>query len=454
MAAAPAPAIKRFVAVALFLKTDEAARNFFTDPKNREDLEALTGQRIILFIPDSIEDLFKDPGKKRFTGLDRGSLPCLWAEDDNQHFLVGIRGLDDDQLRDVISNLADTAETARNVADWKDAFNRRQQEKKSDVKARNDNSALLFGLTRLAGVGGLGMGILYLLFSKLAFPKLAAGQANLFMLLIYGIAVAGLLVWAAEKIKGRLLPLLLAAVCCFMAWLGWSQARPDPVLLQTSITYDVRVTVLSPGQVPVDDARVWSSRGGEPKKVDGGWEFDIDIPRNEIPAKLTVWASVDSRGWSGSQDLMLNEDHSVPAGIQLAAKGEVPIMGMVVHEDGNSIANALVWIVGNGKDVRNSDGTGNFELPSHALPGATVTLHAEKPPLLPAEKDYVVGSGAVRLTLRAASRPVPRGNQMHGTISNAGRVPGSPAEPPGNPAPVPNQAGASSSPATVNAGQL
>ncbi|MGA9463954.1 MAG: carboxypeptidase-like regulatory domain-containing protein, partial [Terracidiphilus sp.] len=260
-------------------------------------------------------------------------------------------------------------------------------------------------------------------------------------------------VWAAEKIKGRLLPLLLAAVCCFMAWLGWSQARPDPVPLQTSITYDVRVTVLSPGQVPVDDARVWSSRGGEPKKVDGGWEFDINIPRNEIPAKLTVWASVDSKGWSGSQDLMLNEDHSVPAGIQLAAKGEVPISGMIVDEDGNSIANALVWIVGNGKDVRNSDGTGNFELSSHALPGAIVTLHAEKPPLLPAEKDYVVGSGAARLTLRAASRPVPRGNQMHGNVSNAGRVPGSDAAPPGNQAPAPNQAGASSSPATANAGQ-
>lgn len=39
--------------------------------------------------------------------------------------------------------------------------------------------------------------------------------------------------------------------------------------------YRVRVTVIDPQRVPVEDAKVWSTVGGEPKKVAGGWQFDI-----------------------------------------------------------------------------------------------------------------------------------------------------------------------------------
>ena len=39
--------------------------------------------------------------------------------------------------------------------------------------------------------------------------------------------------------------------------------------------YRLRVTVVDPRSTPVEDARVWSSIGGEPMKVAGGWQFDI-----------------------------------------------------------------------------------------------------------------------------------------------------------------------------------
>jgi hypothetical protein len=39
-----------------------------------------------------------------------------------------------------------------------------------------------------------------------------------------------------------------------------------------SSLYRVRVIVISPDQIPVEDAKVWSSFGGEPKKVAGGWQ--------------------------------------------------------------------------------------------------------------------------------------------------------------------------------------
>jgi hypothetical protein len=42
----------------------------------------------------------------------------------------------------------------------------------------------------------------------------------------------------------------------------------------------LRVTVLGPDSVPVEDSKVWLSIGGEAKKVTGGWEFDI--PFNKL----------------------------------------------------------------------------------------------------------------------------------------------------------------------------
>src|SRR4030081_2118322 len=38
-----------------------------------------------------------------------------------------------------------------------------------------------------------------------------------------------------------------------------------------SAIYRIRITVLDSQNVPVENAKVWSSVGGEPKKVAGGW---------------------------------------------------------------------------------------------------------------------------------------------------------------------------------------
>src|SRR4051794_1179833 len=63
-----------------------------------------------------------------------------------------------------------------------------------------------------------------------------------------------------------------------------------PILASTYIKslhehgiYRVRITVLDDQNVPTENAKVWSTFGGEAKKVSGGWE--IDIPSVTIPTE-------------------------------------------------------------------------------------------------------------------------------------------------------------------------
>ena len=74
--------------------------------------------------------------------------------------------------------------------------------------------------------------------------------------------------------------------------------------------YRVRVTVVGPQGTPVEDAKVWSSMGGEPKKVAGGWQFDIPAAARPADGKLTIWASVDAAYLKGSQELELAGDRN------------------------------------------------------------------------------------------------------------------------------------------------
>jgi hypothetical protein len=183
----------------------------------------------------------------------------------------------------------------------------------------------------------------------------------------------------------------------------------------------------------VNDAHVWSTLGGETKKVDGGWEIAIGPgASNEQARQLTIRAEVADKGWAGHRDLTLADEHSLTTSVELAKDGELPVRGIVVDSHGNSIANALVSVVGYGKDATLSDASGNFVLPSHAVSGEIVQLHAEKPPFLPADDPgFKVGSGTERLTLKkvSASSDAPGKNSPPGKRpSNSNSSAGSSSE--------------------------
>jgi hypothetical protein len=68
--------------------------------------------------------------------------------------------------------------------------------------------------------------------------------------------------------------------------------------------YLIRVTVIDPQGIPVDDARVWSSIGGEPKKVAGGWQFDIPVQSKPIDGQVTFFASKDAGTFVGQRTIV------------------------------------------------------------------------------------------------------------------------------------------------------
>src|ERR1035441_3121738 len=85
-----------------------------------------------------------------------------------------------------------------------------------------------------------------------------------------------------------------------------------PILVQVSgaAIYRVRVTVVGPEGTRVEEAKVWSSMGGEPKKVAGGWQFDIPAASRPADGKLTFWASLDAAYLKGSREVRLDDDRN------------------------------------------------------------------------------------------------------------------------------------------------
>lgn len=156
--------------------------------------------------------------------------------------------------------------------------------------------------------------------------------------------------------------------------------------LQSRGVYIVRVFVLGADKQLIDDARVTSSTGGEPKKIQGGWEFDIPPQSRPADGKLKLFASVKSAFLAGNSTLVLDRDYFPAAEIQLEQDTSAMIRGVVLDEHSRSVVGAHVSIPGY-PDVAVTDEMGNFILPAHAADGQIVQVRAQK--------DQFVGSLSV-----------------------------------------------------------
>ena len=151
--------------------------------------------------------------------------------------------------------------------------------------------------------------------------------------------------------------------------------------LQSRGVYRVRVVVLGLDGLPAQNAHVSSSIGGEPKKVEGGWEFDIPPQTRPADGKLTLFASVNDAFLTGNSMIVLSQDYYPTTTIQLSSDASATIRGTVLDERRRPVSDATVSVSGY-PDLAQSDSMGNFVLPAHAAVGQMVQLQGRKSQLI------------------------------------------------------------------------
>lgn len=162
--------------------------------------------------------------------------------------------------------------------------------------------------------------------------------------------------------------------------------------------YRVRVTVIGEEKTPIEDAKVWSSVGGEAKKVAGGWQFDI--ARGSLPkeAKLSIYAEKEGSQSRGTQQIELKEDRNPTVKIELGSDKTASVRGMVVDEKGTAISKATVFVIGYEKEAVETQ-IGGFQLQTHQAKGEWVTVYAQREGYKAARQNVIAGDGQVQITL-------------------------------------------------------
>ena len=178
---------------------------------------------------------------------------------------------------------------------------------------------------------------------------------------------------ADAKIKAVMFLAMLGGVIGYVVAISRANASSGK-----DASYRVRVIVTNPHQTPVGDAKVWSSIGGEPMRVEGGWLFVIGKDTKPLDGKVTFYASKDSAFLKGQTPLQLGDDHNPSVTVQLTSDRTANVIGIVQDEKQSAIAGAMVSVIGYDSEAVETKGSGGFSLPAHAADGQQVQLHAEK----------------------------------------------------------------------------
>jgi hypothetical protein len=181
---------------------------------------------------------------------------------------------------------------------------------------------------------------------------------------------------AGKGVFGHLAVKGSGGAAAFVLVLAWWLSPLSPV--DSVDVTRLRVLVLGPNGSPVEDAKVWTSVGGEPKQVAGGWEFDIPFSKRPEDGRITVHASKETAYQSGSSEVRLGNDLAPSATVRLAADLSAMVRGIVQDGAGNALEGVRVSVVGHEGEAVTTGPGGQFVLPAHAADGQQVQLHAEK----------------------------------------------------------------------------
>jgi hypothetical protein len=208
-----------------------------------------------------------------------------------------------------------------------------------------------------------------------SWPEVAAHISNPISLAAYALAVVLYIV--TRKTKGRVPQPAWILIGVLVIVPSLASIAVEIIHTQHSPIYRVRVTVLDPSKTPLDSAEVWSSFGGETKRVAGGWEIDIPEENKPKDGKLVVYARLKSAFWHGNSEILLGSDHNPSATVVLAGAQDARVRGIVVDQSGRAVKNARVYVIGYTGEIAITKEDGNFDLPAHAAEDQQVQLHAE-----------------------------------------------------------------------------
>jgi Carboxypeptidase regulatory-like domain len=162
--------------------------------------------------------------------------------------------------------------------------------------------------------------------------------------------------------------------------------------------YRVRVTVLDLMQTPVEDAKVWSTIGGEPKKVSGGWEFDIPAIVKPVDKEVKIFAAVPGQFLSAESSVRLGIDYNPTTILQLRKNSRASIHGVVMDASGRSLEGAAVTTAGSTSSVKTRP-DGQFTMATDSSDGEEVLLRVEKDGYRPVQQLHPAGNEPVTILL-------------------------------------------------------
>jgi hypothetical protein len=142
--------------------------------------------------------------------------------------------------------------------------------------------------------------------------------------------------------------------------------------------YRVRITVLNLQKIPIDDAKVISSLGGEVLKAPGGYQFEIPRAKRPTDGKVTFFGTKESAFLKGESGLVLGSDPSPAIIIRLDRDDSAVVRGVVVDEANNGVEGARVSVAGFENEAVVTKTGGDFVLPAHKAVGQIVLLRVEK----------------------------------------------------------------------------
>ena len=206
----------------------------------------------------------------------------------------------------------------------------------------------------------------------------------------------------ALKSRGRKVSPAIWVVIVVLVAIPIGASIYSEITARTSI-YRLRVTVVNQQGAPVNEVeeglKVWSSFGGEPKRVAGGWQFDIPSAIKPLDSKLIIYASKESAFLTGSAELILGNDYNPAIIVNLRRDDSAKVRGQVVDGKNRAVAGARVFVVGYESEAVITQEGGNFELPAHAAAGQMVLLYAGKNGYRPTKQPQPAGDTPVDLIL-------------------------------------------------------